>query len=82
VIDGEKPAHTDYRLCPVEARMRVGFQARIGVDAIVAGLREPLALDVSRLGLDSFAGESEGTGARLGAKLGQGSAIGQQLRVG
>jgi hypothetical protein len=36
VLDREKPAHTSYHLCVIEARMRVGIQARVGIDAIVA----------------------------------------------
>lgn len=45
VIDREKPAHTVYDLCTIDARMRIGWQARVGIDAIVG--REPLA----RLGM-------------------------------
>src|SRR5207247_1901447 len=37
LIDREKPAHTAYRLCIVEPRMRIGFQARVGIDTVVAG---------------------------------------------
>ena len=37
VLDREKPAHTVYHICSFEPRMRVGFQCRIGIDAIVAG---------------------------------------------
>jgi phage tail-like protein len=36
VLDREKPAHTVYSLRVIGARMRVGLQARIGIDAIVA----------------------------------------------
>jgi len=79
VIDAEKPAHTDYHLCLIEARMRVGFQARIGIDSIVAGPPEPLALDASRLGLDAFVGEI--CGAR-GSRVGMRSNIGQTTQVG
>jgi phage tail-like protein len=35
VIDREKPAHTVADLCLIEPRMRVGAQARVGIDAIV-----------------------------------------------
>jgi len=35
VLDREKPAHTVYHLCVIEPRMRVGAQARLGVDSIV-----------------------------------------------
>jgi phage tail-like protein len=36
VIDREKPAHTTYHLCLIEPQMRVGVQARVGIDAIIA----------------------------------------------
>jgi phage tail-like protein len=36
VLDREKPAHTVYSLRTIGARLRVGLQARVGVDAIVA----------------------------------------------
>jgi phage tail-like protein len=36
VIDREKPAHTTYDLCVIESKMRVGIQARVGIDSIVA----------------------------------------------
>jgi phage tail-like protein len=36
VIEREKPAHTDYHLRVIEPRMRVGVQARVGIDAIIA----------------------------------------------
>lgn len=53
-IDAEKPAHTDYHLCFLKPRMRVGFQARLGIDAIVASGPPPGRLDEIRLGRDSF----------------------------
>lgn len=37
LIEREKPAHTAYHLCIVQPRMRIGFQARVGVDTVVAG---------------------------------------------
>jgi phage tail-like protein len=37
VIEREKPAHTSYHLCIVQPRLRVGFQARVGVDTLIAG---------------------------------------------
>ena len=36
VIEREKPAHTDCHLCVIEPRMRVGVQARVGIDAVIA----------------------------------------------
>jgi len=54
VLDKEKPAHLAYHLCVIEPQMRVGFQARIGVDAIVGGPAPPLALtETQQLGLDT-----------------------------
>ena len=37
VLDREKPAHTAYHLCRIEPTMRVGMQAVVGIDTIVAG---------------------------------------------
>jgi len=54
VIDAEKPAHTDYHLCFLKPRMRVGFQARLGIDAIVADGPPPARLDETSLGRNSF----------------------------
>lgn len=54
VLEREKPAHTSYHLCVVEARMRVGFQARLGIDTIVAGPPPGLILgDERHLGADT-----------------------------
>lgn len=35
VLDREKPAHTTYDLCVIVPKMRVGVQARVGIDAVV-----------------------------------------------
>ncbi|WP_341890349.1 phage tail protein [Variovorax sp. YR752] len=53
IVDREKPAHTDYRVQVVAPDMRVGFQARIGIDAIVGGEPPALPLGAARLGVDS-----------------------------
>ncbi|MEO8153901.1 MAG: PA14 domain-containing protein [Rhizobacter sp.] len=53
-IDAEKPAHTDYHLCFLKPRMRVGFQARLGIDAIVANGPPPARLEEASLGRNSF----------------------------
>ena len=45
VLERERPAHTTYHVCLVEPRMRVGVQARVGVDAVVAGPVEPTPLE-------------------------------------
>jgi phage tail-like protein len=41
LVERERPAHTRGHVCVVEPRARVGFQARIGVDAIVGGTPGP-----------------------------------------
>ena len=78
VIEAEKPAHTDYHLCFVEPRMRVGFQARLGIDSIVASPLPPMDLSGATLGLDSYLGEEDGQTGRVGqrARLGQDTRIG------
>jgi phage tail-like protein len=63
VIDSERPAHTSYHLCVVEPRMRVGYQARLGVDAIVADRHEPDPGDAAREGGLPLGGDPPG---RLG----------------
>jgi hypothetical protein len=63
VIDAERPAHTSYHLCVVEARMRVGVQARVGVDAIVAEPGDHPPPDAAREGGLLLGGEPAG---RLG----------------
>jgi len=75
IVEAERPAHTDFHLCLVAARMRVGFQARLGVDAIVAGLPDPLSLGGSRLDVDSYLGID-------GARDGGAARIGRRARVG
>jgi hypothetical protein len=56
VLDREKPAHTEYHLCVIEPRMRVGAQARIGVDAVVS--QGPPAMQLgTALGLSALAAE-------------------------
>ena len=77
VIEREKPAHTTYHLCVIEPRLRVGFQARVGIDAVVAGGPSPGRLS---------AGMSLGEGAALGGEGpgrldGQGH-VGVSTRVG
>lgn len=76
VLEREKPAHTDYHLCVIAPRMRVGFQARIGVDSIVAGPTPDLRLgDPTALGVDTVLpnhprrSRRVGHGVRVGTTL-------------
>ncbi|PZR85976.1 MAG: hypothetical protein DLM67_24775 [Candidatus Nephthysia bennettiae] len=61
VVETEKPAHTAFHICFATPRMRVGIQARVGVDAMVAGAPDELALgETSILGIDArLAGPAE-----------------------
>lgn len=77
VIDREKPAHTAYHLCVIEPRMRVGFQARVGIDTFIAGEAAEMRLNQGLvLGeKTALAGESPGY---IGAQ----SRVGLTTRVG
>ncbi|HUS12420.1 MAG TPA: phage tail protein I, partial [Pyrinomonadaceae bacterium] len=76
ILDREKPAHTVYHLCVIEPRLRVGFQARLGIDAVVAGSAEDLRLNEGRIGgTDGLAGEPAG-------RIGSQSRIGITTRIG
>jgi phage tail-like protein len=44
VIAREKPAHTECHVCGIDARMRAGVQARVGIDTIVAAGPPPAEL--------------------------------------
>ena len=76
VLDREKPAHTAYQLCVLEPRLRVGVQARLGVDSALGRPGSGLALDRgNRLGVDASLRASErdertvlGAGGRIGGK--------------
>ncbi|MFA4902801.1 MAG: PA14 domain-containing protein [Desulfobaccales bacterium] len=75
VIEAEKPAHTDFHLCLLKPRLRVGFQARIGIDSIIAGPPEAMDLGGALLGLESYLGDDKDEG-KFG-RVGQRSHIGQ-----
>ena len=75
IVDREKPAHTTYHLCQFEPRMRVGFQARVGIDAIV-GRSAPLG----RLDETSLDGGVQ-IGGQDGLRIGVHSRIGEGLRL-
>ncbi|MBS0559277.1 MAG: hypothetical protein JSR21_04405 [Proteobacteria bacterium] len=74
VIEAEKPAHTGYDLCLVDADMRVGFQARVGIDTIVGGPPDTLRLDSALLGLRGTLPPPLSDAARVsqGARVGYG----------
>ncbi|RUR74501.1 phage tail protein [Chlorogloeopsis fritschii PCC 9212] len=76
IIEREKPIHTTYQICLVEPQMRVGWQARVGIDTIVAGSPPPTRI-----------GESTGNTKMILAgdptgQIGDRSRIGQTTRLG
>ena len=76
VLDREKPAHTDYHLCVIEPRMRVGFQASVGIDTVVGGSAEEIKLGSAMLGgHDVIGGEP-------GGRIGNQNRIGIETRLG
>jgi hypothetical protein len=77
VIEREKPAHTVYHLCVIEPKMRVGFQARIGIDTVVAGPIRP-----SSLGGQTRLGKETALGGAAAGRIGERSRIGISARVG
>jgi hypothetical protein len=44
-LEEERPAHTDFHICFAGPDARVGIQARVGIDAIVAGPTPGTPLD-------------------------------------
>ena len=77
IIEREKPAHTEYHLCVIEPRMRVGFQARVGKDAVVAGPPSQLLLHEGM-----FLDQQSSLGGELNAAVGEHSRVGVSTRVG
>lgn len=62
-LDREKPAHTQYELCLVEPRLRVGVQSTVGVDTIVGAYP---ATRLAAAGADPGASSSRAPSGRLG----------------
>jgi phage tail-like protein len=59
VLDREKPAHTTYDLCVIEPKMRVGVQARVGIDAVIAKAGSAQAATGMQLGSGALAAHSD-----------------------
>ncbi len=77
VLDAEKPAHTLYQLCIIEPRFRVGYQARVGIDTVVAGPSRSLAL-----GSDQALGEESVLAGAPVSRVGVESRLGVGTRLG
>jgi hypothetical protein len=73
VVEREKPAHTAWHLCVVRPRLRVGYQASLGIDTVLGG-----PAPARRLGAGPelvLAGEPPG-------RLGEGTRLGTGTRLG
>ncbi len=77
IIEREKPAHTDYHLCIIEPRMRVGFQGRVGIDTIIAG--PPTH---TRLGDETEIDHELVMGGEPAGRIGENNRVGMTTRVG
>jgi phage tail-like protein len=78
ILDTERPAHTDYELCTVDAGMRAGDGLHLGLSSIVGptGGFAPAITDASLLGRDTILG-----GATTGIAVEAGR-LGATTRVG
>jgi phage tail-like protein len=90
VLAREAPAHTVYHLCVLPPRMRVGFQARVGLDTVVAGPTPDLNLASGSADTAAAAGTSAPLGVldvdailadqpRRSGRLGEGARVGGTL---
>lgn len=74
VLEQEKPAHTCYHLCQIEPRMRIGFQAQLGIDSIIGGPPPELVLAGShQLGQDTMLSDQQSPSGTIGqnARIGR-----------
>jgi phage tail-like protein len=76
IVEREKPAHVTYHLCIAKPELRVGIQARLGVDAIVSGERP-----ASRLGSTDGAGAAIVLGGSPAGQIGPRSQVGVTTRL-
>lgn len=79
LIDREKPAHTTYHLCPIGPSMRVGHQARIGIDTIVASSGAWGRLSEQPVGVPSGLGVGSVLPAAEGSRIGRSSKVGYSV---
>ena len=79
VLEHEKPAHTDYHLCLIEPRFRVGFQAQVGIDTIVASPAPELTLgEEQALGFATILNDAEDEPS---GRIGRRSRVGRGTRL-
>lgn len=76
IIEQEKPAHSSYHLCIIEPSMRVGFQARLGIDTLVAG-----PLSTPQIDSQGETGTGQVLGGEQSGRIGLQSQIGRDTRL-
>jgi phage tail-like protein len=80
VVAAERPAHTAFHVCFTEPKLRVGVQARVGVDAIVGAGPDPMVLgEAGVLGTDARLADVPHTS---GAVVGVTGRLGIDTRTG
>jgi phage tail-like protein len=81
IIEMAKPAHTIGTLQWAEPRMRVGLQAFIGVDTVIAKYPVGVIEGQGQLGYDTVLGNPSETTARPQVRVGQSSRLGCGTRL-
>lgn len=81
VVQREKPAHTSAAICPVFPRMRVGVQARLGIDASVGDITYMVLSRLSTLNYDSILGCSAHQRALAASGSGRNPRVGETARL-
>ncbi|MEO1058357.1 MAG: phage tail protein, partial [Actinomycetota bacterium] len=78
ILDTERPAHTAYELCTVDAGMRIGRGLHLGLSSVVGptGSFAPTVTDRTRVGLDAL------VGGRASGIAVEASRLGQTARIG
>jgi hypothetical protein len=82
LIDSEKPAHTEYTLCSVEARFRVGMQSTVGFDTMVGAYPRLVLNRSATLGYDTLLGRAPEAEGPSTIKVGERSRVGVNAVVG
>lgn len=81
VVELAKPAHTEAEIELVEPRLRIGVQARVGVDTVVGLYPEGVVLGGDELGRGTVLGPSEDEAAAPTLRLGVRSRIGSSTLI-
>ncbi len=78
IVEREKPAHTHHHVCVIGPRLRVGYQARLGVDSVVGGSERHATL----LGVQAPEDGSMVLGGPPAGRMGENIRVGRTTRLG